>query len=181
MRYTRQHTLQDWAAGIANRPQMKTPLTFIEMQNLMNAMIVQSLRIPSHILEDSAMTQTQTEINIQARKDAAEVVKLCSEGRGEMQPPHFWKCLAELAQAEYANTTREREHRTPEQLVFAPMTEAEAAAFETGETMPAGQYSGVAVCFVPPAYLAWWADNNSFNRQLDRYVKSKRFQDKYNV
>lgn len=94
--------------------------------------------------------------NIQARKDAEELVQLVGE-----QPARFWEVLRELAIA-----------KLPER--HPPMTEREAISFEA-ETMPYGKHAGSQVGIVGVDYLLFLTEGDEFSRQLKRYVKSNRF------
>lgn len=113
--------------------------------------------------------------NIQARKDAEAVIALCAD---VPQPARFWDCLAALARERYSlQTTGQRVPPVPLDAIAValPMSAEEAHAWEREETMPGGQYCGMRVWEVPAAYLEWWSDNNHFNRQLDRYLKSSHY------
>lgn len=100
--------------------------------------------------------------NVQARKDATEIVEMIGT-----QSAAFWALLATMADAKLPRAPQTVEHNPP-------MTEQEAIRFEADE-IPFGKHKGTQVGEVPVDYLLWMTEGNEFDKALRRYVRSKRF------
>lgn len=82
--------------------------------------------------------------------------------------PEFWTRLAELAAAK---------GKPPAQAEPEPMTYEQAVKFEKAP-IPYGAYEGEPVGDLPKSYLCRVLDPSPFNRDLRRYVRSRRFQER---
>ena len=105
------------------------------------------------------------EANIAARRGAEEMVEFIGE-----QSHRYWECLIELATAKLPPK--------PAPIDRLPaMNQQEAIRFEA-QTMPWGNHYGKAVGEVECGYLIFVTEGDEFSKQLKRYVKSKRFQER---
>ena len=101
--------------------------------------------------------------NVQARKDAAEIIEFIGD-----KSVKFWTVLGAMV--------HDKIPKVPDAVErHPPMTEQEAIQFEA-EDIPFGKHKGNAVGEVPVDYILWLTEGNEFDKDLRRYVRSKRFQ-----
>ncbi len=103
--------------------------------------------------------------NIAAREDAEELIAFIGD-----KPQRFWELLAEHCAKQLP---AKRVAADP----FAPFDDRQARNFEA-QPLPYGRHQGEAVGEVDCGYLLFLTEGDAFSRNLRRYVKSKRFQDR---
>lgn len=103
--------------------------------------------------------------NIAARQDAEEMIAFIGE-----KPARFWELLAE-------HCARQLPPRPADRDPLPPMSEAEATRFE-GVRFPYGKHAGELIGSVDCDYVLFVTEGDEFSKQLRRYVKSQRFQNR---
>lgn len=123
----------------------------------------------------SEQQQAILQSNIRAR-EAAEAAMQFIESEWVDVTPRFWEVLGSLALAKLPKAPAP----VAESSDDTRMDEMTAQKFERGWMPPRGIHASKQLREVPPHYLIWWLDNSldSWTKQLARYVKSQRFQDR---
>ena len=109
--------------------------------------------------------------NIVARDEARNAVELLEEeAQRHAEPIRFWGELIKLI----------REHLPGlipdvEVMQDRPMGDEEAEAFER-ESMKFGKHQDTQIGEVPIDYLVWMEEQDDFRRELNRYLRSERGQ-----
>jgi hypothetical protein len=83
----------------------------------------------------------------------------------------FWECLAKEAASRVGAVLAD------DGMVNKPMTDTEAEKFENTIRLNRGKHQGELVKDVPVSYLGAWLDD-TFSRNMQRYLKSDRFRRK---
>jgi hypothetical protein len=110
---------------------------------------------------------------LQERIDAGTMArKWVAELAVEQTHPHFWRTLATMAAARCG---MEVVHPI---IQDAPMTDAEASAFQQTE-MPFGKHRGIKLVDIDAEYLSRLTDPSEFLVHIKRYVawRNSRFQE----